>query len=204
MKHAYAARDLSAALQPWRRRLALQRGLVRGLWGLAGGTGLAIVLLLAARFVPWPGVWLWAVIIPAAGLAAGLVYGLVSRPSIYRTAIRVDRLTGLADRLSTAWELRQGDTPMACLQRENALESLKGYKPEDVIRLRPSLRMFAPPLAGIVLAGLLVLLPNPMDKVIQERQEFRARLEQGAAEGHQDRGELVEAEPPLRAGERAA
>jgi len=204
VKHAYTARDISAAITPWRTRLALKRGIAWALRGLAGGTGIAVVLLVVARFVPWPGVMLWVGLFPVVSMAAGTVYGLAGRPSMLDSAIRADRLTGLADRLSTAWELRSEDMPIACLQRENALESLKGHEPADVIRLWPRLRTVAPVLAGIALAGLLVVLPNPMDDVIQERQEFQEQLAQAVEEVSQAREELTKPDSPLSAEERAA
>jgi hypothetical protein len=204
VKRSYTTRDLSVALGPWRMRLALRRGIAWALRGLAGGTGIAAALLIVARFVPWPGVMLWAVVLPAAGLAAGLGYGLAGKPSMLETARRADRLTGLSDRLATAWELRQADMPIACLQRENALESLKGHQPAEVIRLWPGGRAFAPLLAGLVLAGLLAALPNPMDRVIQERQELQEQLALAAEEVSQAREDLTKPESPLSAEERAA
>jgi len=203
VKRAYTTRDLSAAFGPWRARLALQRGIVWALRGLAGGICVAIALVLVARFVPWPGFVLWVSVSLLAGLAAGMAYGLASRPSMLKSTILTDRLTGLSDRLSTAWELRSEDTPIACLQRDNALESLKGRKPSEIICLWPGLRAFAPVLAGIVLAGLLVILPNPMDKVIQGQEEFQNQIAQAVEEVSKAKEELTETESPLSAEERA-
>jgi tetratricopeptide (TPR) repeat protein len=204
MKRAYTARDLSVVIKSWQRRFALQKGIAWALRGLAGGTGIAVALLVVARFVPWPGVMLWVVLSPVVSLVAGLTYGLARRPSMTETAICADRLTGLSDRLSTAWEFRGEDIPIACLQRENSLESLKGRKPSEVISLWPGLRAFAPVLASIVLAGLLVVLPNPMDEVIQEQQDFQGQLAQAVEEVSKAKDDLTNADSPLSAEERAS
>ena len=204
MNSPYSSRALLAALRPWRRRLSLKRGIVWSLRGLAGGICVAVVLLLVARFVPWPGVLLWAGLPVVIGLAAGSICGLAGRPALLESARQSDRLAGLADRLSTAWELRSEDTPIICLQRENALESLKGHHPADVIRLWPGLRVLAPVLAGIAVAVLLVVLPNPMDEVIQGREEFQNQLARAVEEVRKTGEDLTGTESPLNAEERAA
>ncbi len=197
MKLSRDARRLANVIGPWRQRLIWRRGLVWALRGLAGGTALAVILLAVSWFLPWEGALLWSGISLAAGLVGGLIYGLALRPSIMDSAIHADRLTGLADRLSTAWELRDAETPIAGLQRENAISSVKNKRPSDFISLLPRGKAFLPWLACLVVAALLATLPNPMDRVIQERQEFQTQVEKALEEVAEAEEELTGPDSPL-------
>ena len=69
------------------------------------------------------------------GLYASLVFAAVAyffyRPSLKDTAKRVDE-TGLFDRSATMLALKDSDTYIAAIQREDAVEKLKDRKPTDI------------------------------------------------------------------------
>src|SRR6186997_2013811 len=123
---AVAERALVGALRPWTRRLALEsvlRWLVRG----------AIVALAAACLVLAVG---WLLPLHASDLqpiafrfalpfvAVGLLIGAWPASRL-RRAVQLDTRLNLADRLATAWLDRKAATPMADLQRADALRNLQ-------------------------------------------------------------------------------
>jgi hypothetical protein len=195
---------LSSIVRPWRNRLALKGALKWATLGSAGGLGFAIILLSVARLVPWPAVLLWGVIATVAGTMCGVVYSFTIRPSLEATARQTDHLMGLADRLGTAWEFRSSNSTLATLQRQDALASAGALVPGESIIIWPSLRHFIPVMVGLVLFGLLVVLPNPMDRVIQERERLREQLAQVGEELRRTEKELSKPEASLSAEDRAA
>jgi hypothetical protein len=200
----YGAADLRGAISPWRKRLVLKTTVRWAAWGLSAGLGTAAALLVAARFVPWPDAFLWCAAATVAGTAAGSVYSLLRTPSLEAAARQADRLLGLSDRLGTAWELRNSDSPFATLQRQDALSLTRGRGPAEAVHIRPGRRHFLPILAGLVLIGLLVALPNPMDRVVQQRDQFQRQLAQAGKEIQKTREEAAGPGSSLSAEERAA
>ncbi len=196
-------RAVADALGPWRLRFRIQSALVWSLWGLVVGLACMAVMLGAARLFPWPSALLWAGGAVTAGLAAGLAYGTVRAPSLPQTARRTDRLLGLADRMATAWELRNADSALALLQRQDALSALRRHQPSKAVSLWPGRRPLASLLGGLALAGLLAGLPNPMDRVIAQRQEIQEQLARAREEVEKTKEELAKEESRLSAQERA-
>jgi len=167
---------LSDALRPWRRRLAVQQILRWTGRGLIVGLLLAGILLLVSRFIPWTTVNYWAIGVGIACVFSALVAAIWYRPSLAATARLVDARLALHDRLSTAWELQSASSPLSVLQRRDALSHLSKYRPPTSVSLRPyrtPLILFG--VVGIILA-LLVLLPNPMNAVLQQQAAFQARI----------------------------
>ena len=199
----YGSADLRGAISPWRRRLVLKTTVRWATWGLGAGLVTAAALLVAAHFVPWPDVFLWCAAATVAATAGGSVYSLLRTPSLEAAARQTDRLLGLSDRLGTAWEFRNLDSPFAALQRRDTLDLTRDRKPAEAIRLRPGRRHFLPVLAGLVLIILLVAIPNPMDRVIQQREQVQQQLADAREEIQKTREEATAPGSPLSAEERA-
>lgn len=163
--------ELKELLEPVKRRLLLRqlaRGLARySLWAM--GTG--ILLLLAARLFPipyYPSLTIGLLVLAIAGWVTYTVF----RPPAWEAAAReADRL-GLSERAMTAWEYRENSSPIAAMQREDTLRRMRHQLPEILQRL-PIWTFTRRPVAlyGIV-AGiwlLLLVMPNSMDAILQER-----------------------------------
>ena len=200
----HEAESLSAVIRPWRLRLALKGALKWAMLGSGVGLGLAVVLLAAARLVPWPDVFLWGIVATVAGTTAGVSYGVLGRPSREAAARRADHLLGLSDRLGTAWELRNSGSPFAALQRQDALASAGALEPGEAINMWPVRSHFLPLLVGLVLIGLLVVLPNPMDGIIRQQEHFQEQLAQVEEELLKTKEDVVGPDTSLSAEERAA
>src|SRR5712692_3592603 len=105
------SKNLSEALQPWRRRLWVQQTLRWTGNGMIAGIILACLLLLISRLIPWATASEWAIAVALASLLCAVSAASWYRPSFARTARRVDARLALHDRLSTAWELRDESAP---------------------------------------------------------------------------------------------
>ena len=202
----HEAGNLSAVIGPWRIRLASKGALQWAMPGFGGGLGLAVVLLAVARFVPWPDVFLWGVAAAVAGTTCGIVYGFLSRPSLEAAARQADHLLGLSDRLGTAWEFRHSSSPFAKLQRQDALASAEALAlaPGEAINILPGRSHFLLILVGLVLVGLLVVLPNPMDGIIRQQEHFQEQLAQVEEELQKTKENVAGPDTSLSAEERAA
>ena len=200
----HEAGSLTAVIRSWRVRLTSKGALKWAMAGFGVGLGPAVVLLAVARFVPWPDVFLWGVAAAVAGTTCGIVYGFLSRPSLEAAARQADHLLGLSDRLGTAWELRNSGSPFATLQRQDALASAGALEPGEAINIWPARSHFLPLLVGLVLIGLLVVLPNPMDGIIRQQERFHEQLAQVEEDLQKTKEHVVGPDTSLSAEERAA
>jgi len=125
------------------------------------------------------------------------------RLSLAYSAYYIDTQLALHDRLSTAWELRDNSTPISVLQRRDALRQLSKHTPSAIISLWPGrVRLLTFGIAAIALA-LLLLIPNPMNAVLQQQAAFQARLSRQIAAINQARMVIVN-QTAISAQERAA
>ena len=199
----YGAADLRGAISPWRKRLVLQATVKWATWGLGAGLGIAVGLMAVARFVPWPDVLMWGAFATVAATTTGLVYSVLRTPSFEAVARQADRLLALSDRLGTAWEFRNSRSTFAVLQRQNALNLARGRDPAETVRIRPGRSHFLPILVGLVLIGLLLTVPNPMNLVIQQREQFQQQLAHAREEIHKTQEEATRPDSSLSAEERS-
>ena len=199
----YGAADLREAMSPWRRRLMLKAAVKWATWGLGAGLWIAVSLMAVARFVPWPDVLIWGAFETLAATTTGLVYSLLRTPSIEAVARLADRLLALSDQLGTAWEFRNSNSTFAVLQRQNALDLARGRDPAETVRVRPGRSHFLPILVGLVLIALLLTVPNPMNLVIQQREQLQQQLAHAREEIQKTQEEATRPDSSLSAEERA-
>jgi hypothetical protein len=189
-------------LYPWRRRLWIQQLLNWTENAVIIGIICVCFLLLISRFIPWANVSYWAFGIAIVFLLCAIGAALRYRPSFARSAHVIDTQLALHDRLSTAWELRDNSAPISVLQRRDALGQLSKHTPATTISLRPGrIRLLSFGIAAIVLVWLL-LIPNPMNAVLQQQAAFQARLNRQIAAINQARA-VIDNQTAISAQERA-
>jgi hypothetical protein len=190
---------LAPPLRAIGRRLRLRDSLLfvtRTLWlGLAG----AGIVLIAGRLWPIEHLWWWASVPLLIWLIAVMGYALIRPLPPLSVARRADLMLRLKERLSTALELamqsaqapsRAGrGSELVERQWDDALSVAREINPRKDIRLavdRRALRW-----AGLAAAAvaILLVLPNPMDAVL----EHRAAVRQAAQEQARQVEELREA-----------
>jgi hypothetical protein len=193
---------LTEALYSWRRRLWVQQMLRWTENGVIAGIIFACILLLISRFIPWATAFYWAIGIAAVSLICASGAAIWYRPSFARSARLVDARLALHDRLSTAWEFHDDSAPISALQRRDALKQLGKHTPATTISLRPGrIRLITFGIVVIALA-LLLLLPNPMNTVLQQQAAFQDRLARQVAAINQVRT-VIDNQKAISAQERA-
>jgi hypothetical protein len=134
--------------------------------------GFVLVLLLGADLVSWR----WLAILPAIGLAAGVVRACRRRPTGYATARLLDERLHLADTLSTA--IFYWSRPFSCAeeeemrlgQRRRAIDAARGIDPRTALPMRIPRCIVLCLLVMTVLAGGLALLHYRVDGTLDLRR----------------------------------
>lgn len=167
-----------APLRVVRRRMWLARIIHWIKWGIWAGLFWMLIILLLARVIPL----LHAVSISLGGAMVlfliALGVGLAKKPSWEEAARQADRC-GLQERVITAWRLRDQDDPLIRLQRADAVAALRQLPAQLKKKMplsfssRKELSLWG--LALVMVMGL-ILLPNPMAEIAQEKQAIRQAL----------------------------
>jgi hypothetical protein len=154
--------EFEAGLRTWSGRLGRSRALVVArrwlLLGLVVALIPAVVILAVGGSRPW---WLFAVVLvgPLAGLIA-----VIRRPSAARTARVLDRRLGLADRLTTALELRSAPaapTGLGGLVVDEASSALGQSLGKERAIARRSPRELAWLVAAALALAVVIAVPRP-------------------------------------------
>lgn len=170
--------EIKRALAPFRRRLRLESLSHAAAYGCAAGLGAVSVWLMLLHIEGQsPDVRLCAGIFAAAALLVGaLLYVTVYRPTIRRTAARMDAV-GLQERVRTMVALQGDDALLSRLQREDAQRVIAET---DVrwLRLRWPVRgLIACLIAAVLTTGLAVLpFEHPVQSVAEAGETEEARL----------------------------
>jgi hypothetical protein len=174
-------------LRPWRRRLWIQQILRWTEDGIIISMICVCFMLLISRFIPWFTAPFWAIGSTIGILLCAIGAALWYRPSFSRSAHYLDSQFALHDRISTALELRHHYTPISVMQRRDALRQLRKYAPAVTISLWPGrVRLLTFGIATIAIA-VLILLPNPMNTLLQQQATLQARLNRQIAAINQTR-----------------
>jgi uncharacterized coiled-coil DUF342 family protein len=193
-------------LRRFRARLRLRDGLLfaqRSLW-IAGLV--SVLILLAGRIWPVANLRWWALIPLAAWLLASVGYALFYRLPPLKVALRVDNELHLKERLSTSLAVDGGgsksvEAVIASFAPElvdrmhtDALSAARGIIPTRDFPLRTERRPLLSAGVALLIALVLVFLPNQMDAVLREREAVRQAVDRQAENIEQLREEVAEAE----------
>lgn len=168
--------ELKRALSPVKRRMRLQRAVQ---WMVLGALAAALLILLlrAATFL-WPldKALYWAI-----GLGLGLpalsgLAALLWPVSDLEAARQADRL-GLMARAQTAVMLQNDDSPMAQMQRQDAVQSLQGLVIAKAMPLRVAKPLWLGLIACVTVIGCSFLLPNPQTEILNAQRQFKQEMQ---------------------------
>ena len=149
----------------WRLKgeAALKALLTGAVCGLLVGTVLTVYSRIAIRECGMGKAFLVSLIV---ALIVAVPAYFVFRPNVKKTAARVDE-TGQHDRMATMLALREDDSFIASVQRQDALERLKTVKPER-IPMKIGLKPLAAVGALVVALCIATMLPYRQLKVVAE------------------------------------
>jgi hypothetical protein len=169
---------LLRALKPVRLRVRLARAARASGCTLFSAAAFMLGLRIAMFFTPVerPAVFL----LPFLALMALVVAAAFLWPVSVRRAVRAADDCGLRQRALTALELSQDPSPMAHLQREDALKALRALDAKRALPVRISRKWLTAMALCVALSSALYFVPNPQNSVIAEKQLTRAALEEQA------------------------
>src|SRR5437764_13973354 len=161
------------------RRIAWRHAVPWLLRGLAAGAVAAALVLLIARVAPLATAqstigW-WALGAGVALAVAGAGMAWLRRPAPDAAVRRADRLLGLRDRLTTAWESAGGEAPILRLQRADLAAQAERVDVRRALPLTPSRREAVAPAVGTAALLAALLLPNPQAHALAARAATHAR-----------------------------
>lgn len=193
--------DLTQIVQHWARRARLQRSLQLAGLGLASGIGLALLVSLASRVTPLLTrnvLIALSIGLTVIGLLAGLLYPWLRamRRSTVAWAREFDARFGLNERVSTALELTDGriqgkNEGLRRKQRDDTEQAVGAVDARAQMPLRLSRRDLI--VSALFLAALIVVLvlPNPQDRALAEREKMRNTLQQQAQQLEQVKKDIA-------------
>lgn len=179
---------LAAALHPLQRALRRHDAARGAAWGSVAALGIALALTLAARRFP---LWTRATLLGLLSLLLlcplwGALWGAFRPQPVKARLQRLERATGLAERLSTAWELHTGqiDTSPALkeAQREETLHKLRSLDARKAFPVRIPRAAWLLAVALLLSVSAALALPNPQERLLAER----AALQKAAAAAAQE------------------
>jgi hypothetical protein len=167
------------------RRIAWRHAVPWLLRGLAAGAIVAALVLLIARVAPLAIaqstiVW-WALGAGVALAVAGAGMAWLRRPAPDAAVRRADRLLGLRDRLTTAWEYAGGEAPILRLQRADLAAQAERVDVHRDLPLIPPRREAVAPVVGTAVLLAALLLPNPQARIPAARATTHAHIAHATA-----------------------
>lgn len=179
-------REIRRALAPVKRRIRAQRVLCWGAYGALAAAGCAVVMRAVSFACAFERLWVCVSCMAAGMTCAAVLAAAVWPVSDWAAAKRADA-HGLRERAQTAVSLDGDESPMAWMQREDALACLRAFEPRRAMKLKIPRRAWLGVLLCAAALGLSLLIPNPQDALILQRETFRAdmntqaeKVEQGA------------------------
>ncbi len=172
---------MKKSLSKVRMRIRALRCGACAVFGLAAGAALCMALTAASFITP-----VEAIHLPLAALffgcpLLGAVFGLIWPVPVAQAARRADAC-GLKERVRTALLFAGADSAMHRLQRADAETALAVLPVKQAMPFRPNVRALAVALALTLVAGVLLIVPNPQHDVLRarerERQDLRAQADE--------------------------
>ncbi len=180
--------ELTESIRAWSRRARLQHSVSLAFFGLACGLGIALLIALASRVFPLMstatliGLSIALVVI---GLVSALAYPWLrhARTSPMQWARAFDQRFGLRERTSTALEIGEGrlsvrNDLIRNIQRRDAERVIESMDARRLMPLRISRRDAIVSIIFLTALIVAILLPNPQQQVLAQREQLRQAIAQ--------------------------
>jgi hypothetical protein len=169
---------LSRALRPVRGRVRLARAARASGYALFAASVFMLGLRTVMFFVPIEHPAVFA--IPFLMLMAIIVAASFLWPVSSRRAVQVADDCGLRQRALTALELAGDSSPMAQMQREDALKALRALDAKRALPVQINRKWMTAMVVCVSLTSAMYFVPNPQSAVIAEKQLMREELAEQA------------------------
>lgn len=183
-------KELLQAIRRSRRKLNIAKLIDTCVFCLAYAGVAAIVLEAVSLWIPFYYVHLCVGIVIGIALIVGIIYAVIKRTSMREAAQQIDTF-GLKERVQTAYEQMEDESPLAGMQRHDAAEQLQKKLDAKQIRIRllPSRRHLAAAFLSLAVAAALAFVPSQA----RELANTRHAIHQEAKEKQKELSELADA-----------
>ena len=183
-------KELLQAIRRSRRKLNIAKLIDTCVFCLAYAGVAAIVLEAVSLWIPFYYVHLCVEIVIGIALIVGIIYAVIKRTSMREAAQQIDTF-GLKERVQTAYEQMEDESPLAGMQRHDAAEQLQKKLDAKQIRIRllPSRRHLAAAFLSLAVAAALAFVPSQA----RELANTRHAIHQEAKEKQKELSELADA-----------
>ncbi len=184
---------INRALRHVRRRVRFKNAVLYGSFGVLFASFGCAVLAAVSYFLPIPRLSLWMGAVGLGLLILAVFSGLLKPVSSDMAARQADA-GGLKERVLTALTLFD-DTPMALLQREDAVRHLNALPIKTAVPLKVSGRpLLLAAAVSLLAATALIFIPNPQNVVLAKREAFQKIMAEQAKTVEEEAGKLEESE----------
>lgn len=169
-------KNIISALRPLKRKIHLERAVKLFLYLLFAAGLAALILAMVSLIAVVPFVCMKMIAILAAVFPAGFIAALFLVPSQRKVIITADSL-GLEERVITAWYLKDDNSPVSRLQKEDTVEALKKTDLKEAYKLKIPKELYIPVLAIITAAFLVSYIPGNTAHETRLRESLIAEME---------------------------
>ncbi|NLY19326.1 MAG: hypothetical protein GX045_10400 [Clostridiaceae bacterium] len=152
-------RYIIRALRPLKRKIHFERAVKSVLYMLLAAGIAVLILAMVSLFAVVPFVRMKMLAILTIAFFAGIIAALFLVPSQNRVIITADSL-GLEERVITTWYLKDDNSPVSMLQREDTIASLGGINLKKAYKFRISKELIVSVFVIIVAAFLVSFIPG--------------------------------------------
>ncbi len=180
--------ELKESIRAWSRRARLQHSVGLVFFGLACGLGIALLIALASRVFPLMSTATLiglSIALAVTGLMGALVYPWLrhARTPPMQWARTFDQRFGLQERTSTALEISEGNLSVRNdlirnIQRRDADRVIESVDARKLMPLCVSRRDAIVSLVFLIALVIAILLPNPQQQVLAQREQLRQTIAQ--------------------------
>ncbi len=179
------------ALRPVRRRVHISHAVRFAGVGVLLACASCALWTAASYILPIPGLPILMAASALGALLLAVLAGLLL-PVSWETAARHADAGGLKERALTALFVTE-DTPMALLQREDAMRHIKSLPMKTAVPLKMGRRPLAAAAAvALLVTGALVFIPNPQNAVLKGLEAFQKVMAEQAEIVEEEAGKLEE------------
>jgi hypothetical protein len=178
--------ELRAKIHAWSRRARLQHSISLTFFGLACGLGVALIIVLASRVFPLldtATLIALSIALAVVGLVVAFAFPWLrhARTPPIAWARLFDQQFGLQERASTALEIGEGRLTVKSdlirnIQRRDASRIVESMDARKLMPLRFSRRDAIVALIFLIALLAALLLPNPQQQVLAERERLRQTI----------------------------
>jgi hypothetical protein len=171
------------ALRPLKRRIHLNNAFICWAYAFILAGVLSFIMACTALFLPIPFVKDKLVAIYSIVVLAALLVSLFLSPKDMKT-IKIGDSLGLKERLVTAYQLQNEETPIAMMQREDALKALSEADFKALYPLKPPISKFFIGCLLLILVLVTLVIPtgakyraNNAENIINETKKQAKKLD---------------------------